>query len=65
MAQVIIVDEKSLDIEDFLSKDFASRVAYIRDRLRTAMRSAELARVWSDLHACDQPSRSPFGAVML
>jgi hypothetical protein len=49
MAQALIWNGKSVDIEDFLSRDFAGRVAYIRDRLSTAMRSAELAQVWSHL----------------
>jgi hypothetical protein len=42
-------DEKSVDIEEFLSRDFGGRIGLIRERNKTAARSAELARVWSHL----------------
>jgi hypothetical protein len=64
MAQALILDGKSIDVEDFLSKDFAGRVAYIRDRLRTAMTSAELARVWSHLLGHLVTTNAPPGTLV-
>jgi hypothetical protein len=39
-------DEKSVDIEEFLSRDFGGRIALVREPHKTPMRSVELARVW-------------------
>jgi hypothetical protein len=49
MTPVLLLDNTPVDIELFLSKDFVGRITFVRERHKTAMRSAELARVWSCL----------------
>jgi hypothetical protein len=49
MMRDLLLDEKSIDVEEFLSRDFAGRIALVREGHKTAMRSAELARVWAHL----------------
>ncbi|HXW60612.1 MAG TPA: hypothetical protein VEK06_03645, partial [Myxococcota bacterium] len=42
-----LLDEKSIDVEEFLSKDFASRIGLVRERHAAALGSAALAQVWA------------------
>jgi hypothetical protein len=48
-AHHLLLAEESLDIEEFLSRDFGGRIGLVRDLRKTKMRSAELALVWSHL----------------